>query len=265
MEYYIKNDCFSLKQTLESGQCFRWKRESDGSYKGIAGSRPLSLRQEADGVTLIVENEADYPYWERYFDLTTDYGSIIESFAPDKTLYEAATENRGVRILRQEPFETLISFIISQNNNIPRIIGIIDRLCEAFGEKVGDFYTFPTAERLSSLSESDLSPLRAGFRARYILDAARKTADNTVNLESIYDMGYDEGKALLKTIVGVGDKVSDCVLLFAYHKTEAFPTDVWIKRIVAEYYSDGLPECMGNNKGIAQQYLFEYFRKRNEN
>lgn len=265
MEYYIKNDCFDLKQTLESGQCFRWKREPDGSYKGIAGNRSLSLRQEADGVTLIIDNEADFPYWENYFDLATDYGSIIESFSPDKTLYEAATENRGVRILRQEPFETLISFIISQNNNIPRIIGIIDRLCEAFGEKVGDRYTFPAAERLAGLSEADLAPLRAGFRARYILDAARKAADSTVDLESIYGMSYDEGKALLKTIVGVGDKVADCVLLFAYHKTEAFPTDVWIKRIVAEYYSGGLPECMGNNKGIAQQYLFEYFRKRNEN
>ena len=192
--------------------------------------------------------------------MQTDYGGIIDRFSADETLRLAAGENRGLRILRQEPFETLISFIISQNNNIPRIKGIISRLFECFGEKCGDGYAFPTAERIASLSEEDLAPLRAGFRNRYILDAARKTMDKTVDLEKIYDLSYDEGKAELKKIVGVGDKVADCILLFAYHKTEAFPVDGWIKRIVAEYYPDGLPECMGEYKGIAQQYLFEYFR-----
>ena len=191
---------------------------------------------------------------------------MISQFSADKTLYEAASENRGIRILRQEPFETLISFIISQNNNIPRITGIISRLCESFGEKVSDeyggMYSFPDARTLAGLTAEDLAPLRAGFRVRYILDAANKTARGDVRLDDIYDMTYDDGKAYLKTITGVGDKVADCVLLFAYHKTEAFPSDVWIKRVVAEYYADGLPECMGDYKGIAQQYLFEYFRKR---
>ena len=126
-------------------------------------------------------------------------------------------------------------------------------------------YSFPSAEKLASLEADDLAPLRAGFRVRYILDAARKTADRTVDLDAVYPMSYDDAKAYLKTITGVGDKVADCVLLFAYHKTEAFPSDVWIKRVVAEYYSDGLPECMGEYKGIAQQYIFEYFRKRTDN
>lgn len=257
MNYYLKNGC-SLVQTLESGQCFRWERLEDGLYSGFAGCRPLRVRQEEDGITLIGIREEDVSYWEHYFDSETDYNAVIEQFSADETLKKASEANRGLRILRQEPFETLISFIISQNNNIPRIRGIIGRLCEEFGENG----CFPTAERLAGLDETALAPLRAGFRTRYILDAAKRTASGEIDLNSIYGMSYDEGKALLKRIVGVGDKVADCVLLFAYHKTEAFPTDVWIKRIVAEYYKGGLPECMGQYKGIAQQYLFEYFRER---
>lgn len=261
MNFYIKNGC-SLAQTLESGQCFRWEKLADGSYSGFSGSRHLNVRQEKDGITLLGAERGDVEYWERYFDISTDYDAIITQFSADETLKKAAEENRGLRILRQEPFETLISFIISQNNNIPRIRGIISRLCESFGEKISGGYGFPDAARLAALDEADLAPLRAGFRSRYILDAARKTASGEIGLNAIYGMDYDSGKALLKQIVGVGDKVADCVLLFAYHKTEAFPTDVWIKRIVAEYYKDGLPECMGQYKGIAQQYLFEYFREK---
>ncbi len=266
MEYHYKTDCLDLRQTLESGQCFRWRRCEDGSYVGISGRDILNIRQVNDGVILTADSESSIQRWLAYFDCGTDYEAIIRQFAADETLRLASQENRGIRILRQEPFETLISFIISQNNNIPRIIGIIERLCESFGEKISDKYggmwTFPGAKTLAALSPEELAPLRAGFRVRYILDAANKVADGRVSLDEIYDMSYDEGKAYLKTITGVGDKVADCVLLFAYHKTEAFPSDVWIKRVVAEYYSDGLPECMGDYKGIAQQYLFEYFRKR---
>lgn len=260
-EYFIETDTLNLLQTLEGGQAFRWTHNEEGIFSGIVGHRCLRIRQEENGVTLLDVPEEDLADWLNYLDTGTDYAEIINRFSEDKTLKLAAKENRGLRILRQEPFETLISFIISQNNNIPRIKGIIGRLCENFGEKVGDMYAFPTAGRLAELTEADLSPLRAGFRNRYILDAARKTTDKTVNLTEIYDMSYDEGKAELKKIVGVGDKVADCVLLFAYHKTEAFPMDVWIKKVVAEYYPDGLPTCMGEYKGIAQQYLFEYFRK----
>lgn len=266
MEYHYKTSCLDLRQTLESGQCFRWRRQDDGSYVGISEGHVLCVSQADDGVVLHLGSKSDAAYWLGYFDSETDYEAVIEQFSADSTLAAAAAENRGIRILRQEPFETLISFIISQNNNIPRITGIISRLCESFGSKVSDeyggMYSFPDAKRLAALSADDLAPLRAGFRVRYILDAAHKVADGTVMLDKIYSMSYDEGKAYLKTITGVGDKVADCVLLFAYHKTEAFPSDVWIKRIVAEYYSSGLPDCMGEYKGIAQQYLFEYFRKR---
>lgn len=261
-EYFIKTDTLNLLQTLEGGQCFRWSHTEDGIFSGFSGGRFLRIRQDKDGVTLFDVEENDLPYWLSYFDSETDYNGIIEQFSADETLRLAAGENRGLRILRQEPFETLISFIISQNNNIPRIKGIVSRLCEAFGEKTEFGYSFPTVQRLAEADEADLAPLRAGFRNRYIIDAARKTMDKTVDLDGIYKMTYDEGKAELKKITGVGDKVADCVLLFAYHKTEAFPTDVWIKRITAEYYPDGLPECMGEYKGIAQQYLFEYFRNK---
>ena len=228
----------------------------------------LMIKQEKDGAALFFADEAEKEYWTVYFDCSTDYEKIIEQFSADSVLKEASQQNRGIRILRQEPFETLISFIISQNNNIKRIAGIIDRLCAGFGDRIGTnsdgggVYAFPSAEALAGLSESDLAPLRAGFRARYILDAARKVQSGEIDLDGIYDMSYEDAKAHLKTITGVGDKVADCVLLFAYHKTEAFPSDVWIKRIVAEYYADGLPECMGDYRGIAQQYLFEYFRKK---
>ncbi len=266
MDYHFKTSCLDLKQTLESGQCFRWRRLEDGGYVGISGGHILKVRQSDDGAVLTFSGESERDYWLRYFDCDTDYEAVIEQFSADSILSEAARENRGIRILRQEPFETLISFIISQNNNIPRITGIISRLCESFGEKVseeyGGMYSFPDAKTLAALSPDDLAPLRAGFRVRYILDAANKVNTGLVDLDGIFAMTYDDGKAYLKTITGVGDKVADCVLLFAYHKTEAFPSDVWIKRIVAEYYSDGLPECMGGYKGIAQQYLFEYFRKR---
>lgn len=258
-DFFFETDTLSLLQTLEGGQAFRWSHDGN-VFSGFAGNRFLRVRQDENGITLLGIHGDDIPFWTSYFDMETDYSGIIRQFSADETLKKASEAGRGLRILRKDPFETLISFIISQNNNIPRIKGIISRLCETFGEKCGDGYAFPSAEKLASLSEEDLSPLRAGFRNRYILDAARKTIDKTVDLEKIYSMTYDEGKAELKKIVGVGDKVADCILLFAYHKTEAFPVDVWIKRIVAQYYPDGLPDCMGDYKGIAQQYLFEYFR-----
>lgn len=273
MNYYIKLPCLSLEKTLESGQCFRWRREeTDGGeviYRGIVGTRAARIRQETDGIALLDIKEADAPFWRDYFDAETDYEAILNRFSEDEILRRAVSENRGLRILRQEPFETLITFILSQNNNIPRIRGIVERLCAAIGEPIAAFgdpndagYGFPSAQRLAKAEPSELEPIRAGFRTRYIMDAARKVADGTVDLSEVGRADYKTGKAMLQRIVGVGDKVADCVLLFAYHKTEAFPSDVWIKRIMAEYYKNGLPECAVGEKGIAQQYLFEYFRKK---
>lgn len=261
MNYFIENQNFDIKQTFLCGQCFRWKENDDGSFEGIAGGKYLKAMQKDNGAELVGIDEKDIPFWENYFDVSTDYGAVIKQLSEDRILCEAAKNASGIRILKQEPFETLISFIISQNNNIPRIMGIISRLCETFGKETEHGYTFPDAETLAKLSEEDLAPLRSGFRARYIIDGARKIADGEISFDAIDKMDYESGKAELKKIVGVGDKVADCVLLFSFHKLDAFPKDVWIKRILAEFYPEGLPSCIGEYGGIAQQYLFDYARR----
>ncbi len=263
MSIILKNDCFDLKQTFLCGQCFRWKETDNGAFTGIAYGRRLTLEQLADGISVSGIGEDELPLWRRYFDLDTDYSAYIKRFSADKTLKEACRLSPGIRILRQEPFETLISFIISQNNNIPRISGIIDRLCEHFGEKIDGGFAFPTAKRLNGVTSDDLSPLRAGFRARYIADAVEKVNSGAVNFDEIDALPLDKARERLKAIVGVGDKVADCVLLFAFHKLDAFPKDVWVKRLMAEFYPNGLPICTKGAEGVAQQYLFDYVRNNN--
>ncbi len=260
MDILIRNNNFDIKQTFLCGQCFRWAENTDGRFEGIAHGRKISLSQHEDGVTLHDIREEDIPLWERYFDLSTDYSEFITRLSTDKTLSVACKGSGGIRILRQDPFETLISFIISQNNNIPRISGIIGRLCESFGEKIEGGYAFPTAESLKGITPEDLAPLRAGFRARYICDAVNKVNNGEVNLNEIDTLPLEQAREKLKLIVGVGDKVADCVLLFGFAKRDAFPRDVWVKRLMAQFYPDGLPECTKGIEGIAQQYLFDYVR-----
>lgn len=258
MNFTIKCDCLDLKQTLFCGQCFRFRELSETEFDGFAGDKYVRLTQKEDGMEIDAP-ENDLEFWQDYFDLSLDYSKLLKEFGADKTLM-AACKGRKIRVLKQLPFETLISFIISQNNNIKRITGIIDRLCECFGEKIDGGYAFPTAERLSVLSEEDLAPLRAGFRAKYIIDAAIKVNSGEVDFEKIKALPDDEAREALKVIKGVGDKVADCVLLFGLYRTSAVPKDVWIKRVNAYYYPDGLPECVGEYAGIAQQYLFDYAR-----
>ena len=174
---------------------------------------------------------------------------------------KACEEYYGIRILHQKPWEALCSFIISQNNNIPRIMGIIDRLCENFGEKKGENdYAFPSYESLKSLTVEDLSPLRAGFRHKYIVDAVQKLCSGEIELEKIKEMPIEEARTELMKIKGVGAKVAECTLLYGFGRKEAFPVDVWVKKIMAEMYPEGLPECCKNIEGIAQQYLFHWRR-----
>lgn len=260
MDFTINSGNFDIKQTFGCGQCFRWTENEDGSFSGIASGRHIRLSQNGGSVTLHDVKAQDIPFWQDYFDMDTDYGAVIERLAGDKTLSLACKSSGGIRILRQEPFETLISFIISQNNNIPRIAGIISRLCESFGEKIDGGYAFPTAERLSGITAEQLAPLRAGFRARYICDAVEKVNSGTVDFAAIKTLPLDEAREMLKLIVGVGDKVADCVLLFGFARHEAFPRDVWVKRLMARFYPDGLPACAAGVEGIAQQYLFDYVR-----
>ncbi|MBQ8195458.1 MAG: DNA-3-methyladenine glycosylase 2 family protein [Oscillospiraceae bacterium] len=260
MDFTITNSNFDIKQTFLCGQCFRWQEREDGRFHGIAHGRYISLSQGDGCVTLHDISEEDIPLWEDYFDISTDYAEMISRLSADKTLAAACKSSGGIRLLKQEPFEALISFIISQNNNIPRISGIIGRLCESFGTEINGGYSFPTAEQLNGITPDDLAPLRAGFRARYICDAVNKVNSGEVDFSEIAVLPLDEAREKLKLIVGVGDKVADCVLLFGFARRNAFPKDVWVKRLMAEFYPDGLPECTLGIEGIAQQYLFDYVR-----
>lgn len=250
-----------LAQTLDCGQSFRWV-ENSGKFSGVAFRRKVSVY--SDGENLYIDNATEEDFekiWKNYLDLELDYGKIrgqISEIHP--ILKEACAYAPGIRILRQEPWEALCSFIISQNNNIKRIKGIIERLCENFGEKIDDFYAFPTAETLASLSPEDLSPIRAGFRHKYIIDGARKVASGEVDLEKCRNIGYDEARAELMKIKGVGVKVADCALLFGLHRIEAFPVDVWMRRALEKLFPNMTENDFGDYAGIAQQYIFHYSR-----
>lgn len=252
----------NLAQTLDCGQSFRWTMKEDGSFDGVAYGKSVNVRL-CDGVLLIQgAQEADRRLWRDYFDLDLDYKTIREQIATlHPVLCEAAKYAPGIRILRQEPFEALITFIISQNNNIKRIKGIVSRLCENFGEPLADgSFAFPAASLLSALSVADLAPLRAGFRSRYILDAAKKTASGEVNLELCRTLDYEAARAELMKITGVGVKVADCTLLFGLHRIEAFPIDVWMKRAMEKLFPEMTSSDFGQYAGIAQQYIFHYSR-----
>ncbi|MBR4910936.1 MAG: DNA-3-methyladenine glycosylase 2 family protein [Clostridia bacterium] len=259
----IKNaQNFDLAQTLDCGQAFRWREDENGVWRGIAGGRYIELYGDNGDIVIENSDENDFKeFWFDYFDLSRDYGKIIESFKGNKTLAAAAKAASGIRILRQEPWEALCSFIISQNNNIPRIKGIIDRLCESFGEKKEKAFAFPAAEVIAGLTPEDLAPIRSGFRAKYIIDAARRVSSGEIDLEALRDLSYDNAQSALLKIKGVGPKVADCALLYGCGHIEAFPKDVWIKRALTEFFGGEIPECAKNNAGIAQQYIFYYIRE----
>ena len=222
----------------------------------------LEIRKLGEGEFLFLgTNQQEFEeIWENYFDLQTNYAALKSALCCDPVMAEATTYAPGIRVLRQNGWEALCTFIISQNNNIKRIRGIVERLCECFGEPVDGGFDFPTAERMAQLTLEDLAPLRSGFRAKYLLDAAQKVSSGVVDLSAIPSMTYEEAQAHLRQINGVGPKVADCALLFGFYRLDAFPMDVWMKRAMATLYPDGLPENILPYRGIAQQYLFHYAR-----
>ena len=258
-----------LVQTFTCGQCFRWHPDGRGGFTGAAGGRTLSITPAE--IPLLEKD----PFWRTYFDLDTDYDALREQVcAAAPALREAARAAQGMRILRQDPWEALCTFILSQNNNIPRITGIITRLCACLGgpsepapppgplRQAADPHPFPTAGRLAACSPEDLAPLRCGFRARYVLDAAQKVASGQINLQALRHAPLDEARAALQTICGVGPKVADCALLYGLHRMDAFPVDVWIRRAMPMYLPGVDPHVFGDAAGLAQQYLFAYARTR---
>ena len=273
--YEIKVKDFDLAETLECGQCFNFKKTDEDFYNVIAFGRVLHVGQKND--TLIFEGTTEQEYksvWEDYFDLATDYGMIKEKIKKSSPeLSDIIDKNPGIRIMRQEFFETLISFIISQNKQIPQIKQVIGMLSECCGEKCGDNYLFPTPERLCEAGEDGIRKCKAGFRAPYIMDAVSKYLSGEISEDVISKLDTDAAREKLMTIKGVGPKVANCVLLFSLHRIESFPVDVWMKRIMEELYFEGRPtdkkviesfatEKYGEYSGIAQQYLFKYVQTR---
>jgi N-glycosylase/DNA lyase len=256
---------FDLGRIFECGQCFRWNAGDDGIYTGVALGRAARVRSE-NGRVYITGNTADFEsIWKRYFDLDFDYETVRRALCIDIHMEQAARFGAGIRILRQDKWETLCSFIISQCNNIPRIKKIVEALCREFGDPVefnGRVYrSFPPPERLSPLTEGELAPLRCGYRAPYIISAARAVAEGALDLDALADGGDGEARRALKALPGVGDKVANCVALFGLHKLDVFPVDTWMKKVIKERYNGDLdPAVFGGYAGIAQQYMFFHAR-----
>ncbi|MBR5309444.1 MAG: DNA glycosylase [Clostridia bacterium] len=262
---------FLPEQVFDCGQCFRFDKNERGNYCGVARGKFIEIEKSGDDILLHNCKENDFNgIFRDFFDLDFDYSAIPSDFPNDEILKKASEFGSGIRILHQDNWEALCSFIISQNNNIPRIKGIIRNLCERYGEPVFTddcgkiHYSFPSAEIIADAGESAMAELRTGFRAKYIYDAASKVASGKIDLNEPYALSYADGAKYLMEIKGVGLKVASCVLLFSYRKYDSFPVDVWVKRILQKYY-DGKAdaEYFGRYAGLCQQYLFYFERCEN--
>lgn len=268
LEKFCIEDCtdFSPEAIFECGQAFRWNSDENGVYTGIAYGTPARVWME-NGKGYILSTEDSFSsVWHDYFDLKRDYSALREQIGREKVLLPACEFGKGIRILRQEPWEALCSFIISQCNNIPRIKGIVEKLCMLCGDEI-DFmgerlYTFPTAQNVAALSVKELDTLRSGYRAAYISEAARGVADGSIDLKKIMAMPTPDAKRELLALSGVGEKVASCVLLFGLGKLDAFPVDVWMKKAIKFFFGEGKFDYarFGDLAGLAQQYMFHYMR-----
>ena len=286
----VKN--FNIKQILECGQCFRWQKITDTDYIVVSNRRVIEITQEGDEVTIHNTNMKDFKeIWENYFDLNTEYGPLKEELSNDELLKQASEFGYGIRLLNQDPFEMVISFIISARNSIPSIMKTIKKISEKFGDKIEYkdkvYYAFPTPQQLKNATLEDIQETGASFRSKYIIDTihninmaieAKEKGELTEELKG-YDLEYiislptDECHIALQAFKGVGAKVADCIMLFSMGKKSAFPVDVWIKRAMIHFYlapdvSLNKIRVFGREKfgelsGLAQQYLFYYARENN--
>jgi len=263
----VKN--FEISQIAESGECFRWRMLDENEYVGVIFGKVCHVSQNENFVEFDGVSEEEFRH---YFDLGRDYEEIHRYYSKDPILQEAIRCGTGIRILNQDKFETLISFIISANNNIPRIKKSVEALARGFGKKIeGDFYAFPTPEELAKASIEDLQACGLGYRDKYIYQTCRDIL-NGKDLEKIAKLPTAECKKELLKFAGVGPKVADCIMLFSMQKYDAFPVDVWIKRIMEALYlkeekslkeiAQYAKDAFGEYAGIAQQYLFYYAREK---
>ncbi|WP_304406556.1 DNA-3-methyladenine glycosylase [uncultured Clostridium sp.] len=283
---------FNIKQILECGQCFRWERITDTNYIVVAYRRVIEIIQEGSTVTILNTNINDFnEIWKDYFDLNVNYEEVKVELSKDELLKKSVEFGYGIRILNQDPFEILISFIISARNSIPSIMKTIKKISERWGDKIeyngNIYYAFPTPNQLKDVTLEEIKETGASFRSKYIVDTISKvnavieaksngTLDEELkqfDLDYIKSLPVDECHKALQNFMGVGAKVADCIMLFSMGKHSAFPVDVWIKRAMIHFYlapdvSLNKIRVFGREKfgelaGLAQQYLFYYARENN--
>lgn len=258
----LLDEPFDLAVTLQCGQCFRFA-PSEGGFLGVGRDVPLFIRQVDERTLLLADTTPEQfrEVWFDYFDLGRSYSELRRRMGAFPALGAAAEFAPGLRVLRQGRWEALATFILSQNNNLARITGIVERLCQSFGQPLGrGLFTFPAPEALAALSVEELAPLRAGFRAKYLLDAARRVASGSLDLEAVAALPTAEAAEQLCQIHGVGPKVARCALLYGFGHADALPVDVWIGRVLACHFPGGFPAELGDCAGLVQQFLFEYAR-----
>ena len=264
----IGTEPLDLRLTLmDSAQCFRWQPVGDDAFGCALNGAPVVLRQTERGIE--VEGEADPVLLRRYLDLDRDYAAIAREYADIPAARRAIECFPGLRVMNQPPWEALISFILSANNNVARITNLVGALCVAYGEPCGAFYGFPTPERLAAVPEAELRALKVGYRAPYLIETARRVADG-FPLEELCAMPYEAAHRVLTGLPGVGGKVADCVLLFGCGHTEAFPVDVWVARLLEDWFGIvGRSRAamgreararLGAHAGLLQQFLFHAAR-----
>ena len=258
-------DNFSLDQICRSGQCFRMREEEEGLYSVIAGDRFLRVRQVGKDCTFFCEEEEYEQFWKNYFDLDTCYADYIKKVNPRDTYLQKAIEfGSGIRILRQDLWEMIVSFLISQQNHITRIQRCINNICEKYGERKTNahgeaYYAFPQPETLAFLPEDALKECNLGYRSKYVVRTARSVVSGEVDLERISGMAYRKAREELCGLFGVGEKVADCVCLFALHHLQAFPIDTHIRQVLDQHYKRGFPNRRYSGyQGVMQQYIFYY-------
>ena len=271
-----ETDHFNLKKTFECGQCFRWDEIEKDEFIGVVNGKVIHIKED-NGTFTFYDTTEEYfnSVLVDYFDFNLDYNKIDKKISTDEHIKKCIEYGNGIRILKQDLFETIISFIISANNNIPRIKKIISDLCERYGKEIiyngKSYYSFPSYEDLKDITKEEFHELKMGFRDKYLVDATKKINSGEIDLDKITKMETSEAKKELMKIKGVGEKVSDCILLFSLKRLELCPMDVWVKRIFETRY--GLTDLTfengfnlaknnwGEYAGIAQQYLFYYERE----
>ena len=269
MEIRIPEE-ISLRKIAESGQCFRWRRAGENGYKIPFGNRMVKIEQlKPDLLRMNCDEEEYSAVWREYLDLNTDYGKMNAKIRKrkDPFLWSAMNAQRGVRILRQDTWEMLITSIITQNRNIPAIQKSVELLSEKAGTKLTDpegetFFAFPTPEQLHNLPDDCLDCCKLGYRTGYIRSAAEAVYSGAVSPDELRKLPDAECRSRLTVLTGVGEKVAACVMLFGLHRLNAFPMDVWMKRITANEYPGGYPfEEYSPYNGVFQQYMFAYYRE----